>query len=292
MAGTTNRLWFLILGILLLSPSLSGQDEYVRFKRITINEGLSLSSVYYIYQDSKGFMWFGTEDGLNKYDGQTITVYGATTDQYNILANKWVELVYEDKSGVIWVGSRGGLTKYNPRQGVFSPLRHDPEDISSLSNDTISAIEADLSNELWVGTFQGLNRVDRFTNSVERIEPEDPALQGLTSRITAFLQDESGAFWIATCEGLFSYDTKSGLFFQETAGGLIDESTSVYTMTYGEDCIWLGTDSALICLDLTPAQEHRSFPLVFELPDSRMINLLVDYWMPCALILLSIVTTI
>ena len=80
----------------------------MRYQRITINDGLSLSSVYNIYQDSKGFMWFGTEDGLNKFDGQSITVYGATTDQFNILANKWIELVFEDKSGMIWLGVGGG----------------------------------------------------------------------------------------------------------------------------------------------------------------------------------------
>jgi ligand-binding sensor domain-containing protein len=71
----------LIVLLLLLNPLLWGQEDYIRFRRITINDGLSLSSVYYIYQDSKGFMWFGTEDGLNRFDGQFITVYGATTDQ-------------------------------------------------------------------------------------------------------------------------------------------------------------------------------------------------------------------
>ena len=101
-----TRFSVLILALLLLSFRSLAQEEYVRFKRITINDGLSLSSVYDIYQDSKGFMWFGTEDGLNKYDGQSITIYGATTDQYNLLANKWVEMVYEDKSGMIWLGSR------------------------------------------------------------------------------------------------------------------------------------------------------------------------------------------
>ncbi len=78
------RFTLLIIGLLLFSNKLAAQDDYVRFKRITINDGLSLSSVYDIYQDSKGFMWFGTEDGLNKYDGQSVTVYGAHTDQHNI----------------------------------------------------------------------------------------------------------------------------------------------------------------------------------------------------------------
>jgi len=141
-----KRYLYLFLVPFLLNVPLFGQDEYVRFQQITINDGLSLSSVYTIYQDSKGFIWFGTEDGLNKYDGQSITVYGATTDQHNILANKWVELVFEDKSGMIWLGSRGGLTKYNPRTGVFTAMRHDPASLLSLSNDSVTAIEADIHN--------------------------------------------------------------------------------------------------------------------------------------------------
>ena len=64
-----TRFTLLTLLLILIPGSLAAQDDYVRFKRITINDGLSLSSVYDIYQDSKGFMWFGTEDGLNKYDG-------------------------------------------------------------------------------------------------------------------------------------------------------------------------------------------------------------------------------
>ncbi len=275
-AGMNRKFYYFLLGILLLSPSLSGQEEYVRFKRITINDGLSLSSVYNIYQDSKGFMWFGTEDGLNKYDGQTITVYGATTDQHNILANKWVEQVYEDKSGMIWIGSRGGLTKYNPRKGVFTPFQFDPDDPTSLSNDTITAIEADLRNEVWVGTFQGLNRVDRFTNEVERIIPEDSTLMGLASHITGFLQDESGVFWIASHEGLFSYDRKSGLFFNETAGNLINENTPIYSMSYGNECIWLGLDSGLVCLDLSLAGEHTYVPLNLGAPGTNISRIISD----------------
>jgi len=98
----------LLLILLFGCSSLWGQEDVMRFRQLTINEGLSLSSVYCIYQDSKGFMWFGTEDGLNKYDGRTMTVYGATTDQHMLLANKWIEQIYEDKSGIIWLGSRGG----------------------------------------------------------------------------------------------------------------------------------------------------------------------------------------
>jgi len=264
--------------LLLVTFPTAAQDEYVRFKRITINDGLSLSSVYDIYQDSKGFMWFGTEDGLNKYDGQSITVYGATTDQHNLLANKWVEIVYEDKSGMIWLGSRSGLTKYNPRKGVFTPLQHDPADPSSLSNDTITAIEVDLRNELWVGTYRGLNHVDRFTNEVQRIEPDDDDLIGLRSRISGFLQSESGLFWIATHKGLYSYDRKSGLFFNESAEGIIDSSTVIYHMASRDEALWLGTDKGLVKLDLSINRQHELIPLDFEHEDAQIATILPDQY--------------
>jgi len=276
-AGMTKGTLYLLLSLTLccILP-LSGQDEYVRFKRITINDGLSLSSVYCIYQDSKGFMWFGTEDGLNKYDGQSITVYGATTDQHYILADKWIEEIYEDKTGMIWLGSKGGLTKYNPRKGIFTPIQHDPESSFSLSNDTVTAIGTDLQNELWVGTVRGLNRVNRITNEVERIIPGEKELSGLTSRITGFLQDDAGIFWIASYQGLYSYDTKSGLFFRETAGGIIHAGTRIHSMHHHDDAIWIGSDARLFKLDLSGARQHKLFSPEFGNPDAEITNLLVD----------------
>jgi len=270
------RYSLLLIGLLLFSSRLAAQDDYVRFKRLTINDGLSLSSVYHIYQDSKGFMWFGTEDGLNKYDGQSITVYGAHTDQHNLLADKWIELIYEDKSGIIWLGSKSGLTRYNPRTGNFTALKHNPEDFSSLSNDTITAIETDLRNEIWVGTYQGLNHVDRFSNEVQRVIPDDQELVGLTSRISGFLNDKSGRFWISSYKGLYSYDRKSGLFFSENMEGLIDTSTIIYHMVQKDDFIWLGTDKGLVKLDLSLDSQHQLIPLEFSEENARITRILPD----------------
>ena len=271
-----TRYVLFIFGLLLFSGNLAAQEGYVRFQRITINDGLSLSSVYDIYQDSKGFMWFGTEDGLNKYDGQSITVYGAHTDQHNLLANKWVEQIYEDKSGMIWLGSRSGLTRYNPRLGVFTAMRHDPEDPATLSNDTITAIESDLQNEIWVGTYQGLNHVDRFTSEVQRIIPDDEDLVGLTARISQFLSDESGNFWIATYRGLYNYDRKSGLFFSENVDGIVDTSTCIYQMVKADNFIWLATDRGLAKIDLSTARQHRLITPEFPERDPVILRIVPD----------------
>ncbi len=250
----------------------------MRFKRLTINDGLSLSSIYCIYQDSKGFIWFGTEDGLNKFDGQSITVYGATTDQYNILANKWIELIYEDKSGMIWLGSRGGLTKYNPRNGNFSVIRNDPSDARTLSNDTVTAITTDLQNEVWVGTVRGLNRVNRITNEVERIEPDEPELAGLAGTITSLIQDEAGVLWIGTGQGLYSYDYKSKLFFAETAGDLISPDTPIRCMSYSDNSILLNTPVGLVRMDLSIAGDHDllSIPPELQQDEQGVMSVLTD----------------
>ncbi len=271
-----RKLLFLFILILLTIPPIYGQDEYIRFKRITINEGLSLSSVYNIYQDSKGFMWFGTEDGLNKYDGQSITVYGASTDQHYILANKWIELVYEDKSGMIWLGSRGGLTMYNPRRGVFTILKHDPGSATSLSNDTVTAIIADLQNDVWVGTFRGLNRIDKFAGEAERITPADEELEGLTSRINGFGLDRSGLLWIGTNRGLFMHDRKSGLFFNETAAGTLTPQTRILCMAMGTNGLWLGTGEGLVKVDLSGRAQHRVVETMTGNRGLEIQNLLVD----------------
>ncbi|MEZ5072903.1 MAG: two-component regulator propeller domain-containing protein [Bacteroidales bacterium] len=273
----TSRFLLLVFLCVTLGTAVHGQEGYLRFRQLTINEGLSLSSVYCIYQDSKGFLWFGTEDGLNKYDGQSIQVLGSAEGQHDVLSNKWIELIYEDKSGMIWLGTRGGLTRYDPRKEAFSILRHDPENPSTLSNDSVTCILSDLNQEIWVGTFSGLNRVDRITNSVTRIQPAEESLRGLRSRINAMLLDRSGTLWIATCKGLFSYDGKSGLFFNERAGGLLAEDSPIHSMALSGDTLWLGTDLSLIRMELGSGQRQESHPLSAGQAPCRPLSMHVDH---------------
>ena len=108
-----------ILCLLFFSSGIIDRGSELRFRQITINDGLSLSSVYCIYQDSKGFMWFGTEDGLNKYDGQNITIYRPDPQDTNSLSYRWIEHVVEDIHNNLWFGSRGGVTWFDPRTETF-----------------------------------------------------------------------------------------------------------------------------------------------------------------------------
>lgn len=189
IAGYAISLFFL------LQISASARNDHIRFKRITINDGLSLSSVYSVYQDSKGFMWFGTEDGLNKYDGNNFTIYRPETGNINSLSYKWIELIYEDKNGNMWFGSRGGLSMLDPVYGQF--IRYGNKYPSrKISNDTITCIEQGTDGLLWVGTSSGINGVDATTNRVIHL-----GLEELNINVIRAL--EGGAVLVGTNQGLY-----------------------------------------------------------------------------------------
>ena len=91
-------------------PLSAGQ--HLRFDRISLEQGLSQSTVFCMIQDSQGFMWFGTEDGLNKYDGYSFTVYKHDPEDPNSLGGNWIQAILEDSSGTLWIGTReGGLSR-------------------------------------------------------------------------------------------------------------------------------------------------------------------------------------
>ena len=83
-------------------------DCVLRFDHLNIEQGLSQSSIHVIFQDSRGFMWFGTQDGLNRYDGYTFKIYKPDPDAPSSLSDRWITAILEDKEGYLWIGTRQG----------------------------------------------------------------------------------------------------------------------------------------------------------------------------------------
>src|SRR3990172_7828787 len=138
----------------------------LRFDNIGIEQGLSQSSVRVIFQDSRGFLWFGTEDGLNRYDGYTFKVYKREPSNPNSMSDGWVTAITEDRDGYLWIGTRlGGLNRYDPVSGQFTQYQYNEGDRTSLADNHISALLVDRDNQLWVGTLSGLDRFDAETQS-------------------------------------------------------------------------------------------------------------------------------
>ena len=113
--------------ILLFSLNSNAQNESVRFEHIGIEEGLSNESITTIFQDSKGYMWFGTMDGLNKYDGYTFTKYRFDPFDSNSLAQNFIYTIFEDKQGSIWIGTHEGLCRFDRSTEKFIRYRPLPD---------------------------------------------------------------------------------------------------------------------------------------------------------------------
>ncbi len=206
--------------------------EYqLRFAHLSIEDGLSHGMVLRIVQDDLGFMWFGTADGLNRYDGHTFKVYKSNPDDPGSLRSDSIWALYVDRAGTLWVGTEGGGLSYLDRDtDSFVHYLHDPDDAHSLSNDGVTVIYEDQAGVLWVGTATGgLNRLDRavgravgradsqaegqgtgqFTHY--RHDPDDP--QSLSSDgVISLFEDSEGVLWVGTSEGLNRFDRDAGTF--------------------------------------------------------------------------------
>ncbi|MFY8000271.1 MAG: ligand-binding sensor domain-containing protein, partial [Candidatus Kapaibacteriota bacterium] len=148
---------------LLLHSQTGGQSD-IAFERLTVKQGLSQGSVLCIVQDRRGFMWFGTEDGLNRWDGHTFKIFRFNPRDTTSLARNYIEALYEDKEGVLWVGTKGGLSRFNRTSETFTNFRADGKP-QSLSNAYVTSIVDDARGEyLWVGTYGGgLCKMDKKT---------------------------------------------------------------------------------------------------------------------------------
>ncbi len=204
-----------ICASLILVQAAGARESVRRFEHLSVEHGLSHSSVYSILQDAVGFMWFGTEDGLNRYDGLSVTIYRHDPADANSLASSNFGEVYEDRSGILWFGTwGGGLDRYDPQTGVYTHYRHDPDVPSSLSQDRIEVLLQDSTGMLWVGTEEaGLNRFDPSTETFARFrhDPGDAYSLG-SDEVRAIAEDREGRLWVGTNGGLSRFDREAERF--------------------------------------------------------------------------------
>jgi len=188
-------------------PLPVGQD--LRFEHLTTEDGLSEGRVWGITQDSRGFMWFATWDGLNRYDGYEFKVYKQEPDNPSSPGGNSFWVIYEDRAGMIWAGSPTGrgLSRFDPATGRWQRYQHDPDDPHSLSSNNVYAILEDSAGMLWIGTEGGgLSRFDgetkdgaaRFTRF--GYDPNDPHSLG-SAFVSSIYEDRSGVLWIGTYGG-------------------------------------------------------------------------------------------
>jgi len=134
----------------------------IKFERIGLEQGLSQIAIYCALQDRQGFMWFGTENGLNQYDGYKFTVYKNDPQDSTSISDSWITSLFEDHTGTLWIGTpSGGLNRFDRDKEQFTRFNNDPNNPHSLSNSTVNVIYEDRAGTLWIGADRGLNKFDR-----------------------------------------------------------------------------------------------------------------------------------
>ncbi len=241
-----------MLCILLWLSSLTAVSQDVQFEHISLTEGLSQASVTCLLQDEEGYIWIGTRDGLNRYDGYDFDVYRNSRFDTTIISNNYVTALFQDSKGFLWVGTANGLNRINLKTFESKSFFREINDNSSLSSSFIRSIGEDGSGRLWVGTDNGLNRLERrsgdFTH-FNSIEGDSSSLIG--NVVNDMVLDHNGTMWFGTNGGLNRWTGADFERFRkrfDSPGGLPTNQILSFC-SHGEKGIWIGTDKGLIKWD-------------------------------------------
>ena len=221
-------------------------ENNFKFRRITIKDGLSQSSVECIFQDSKGYMWFGTTDGLNRFDGHEFKVYKYNLNDDNSLTSNYINSIIEDNEGFLWVGTTKGLNRLDTYTNEITRYVNDPNNIKSLSSYNVWDVMEDSKGDIWVATDKGLNKYDKKTNTFIRYFFDKNDNNSLSHDfITSLYEDSDGLIWVGTKNGLNSFNTEKNLFTRYTHDSLNTNiiSDNYITEIYEDENkdIWIGT---------------------------------------------------
>ena len=181
-------------------------------------------------------MWFGTQDGLNRYDGYSIKVYKHEQDDLNSISDNIIKCLLSDSKGDLWIGTaNGGVNRYVISEDKFYPYLNSFDDPLSISDNNITALFEDSDSNIWIGTNSGLNRFVRKSNTFIRFSLNSVNALSLNgSSITAICEDKENNLWVGTHKGLFKYNLKDNRGFSQIDNLNTDPaSPSVTTSTPG-----------------------------------------------------------
>lgn len=248
-----NSKLLLLLFMFLLETIHAGNDN-IRFKHITSDDGLSQSTINGIVRDHKGFMWFGTSDGLNKYDGYSFKIYRSDPENPHSISHNYISMLLEDSKGNLWIPtSGGGLNRYNREKDNFIRYSADENDPESLCTDFLYSVFEDSSGRIWIGTGLGLNLYHEDTEKFSRYTPYADDLADTRKSVWRISEIDENHLWIGSRAGLLVFDIQAGTFqpyeHQSETPRALSKAT-VYKIHHDPDNnLWVCTNWGLYRLD-------------------------------------------
>ena len=218
----------------------------INFQSMTIDDGLSQSLGEYIYQDSYGYIWIGTSDGLNRYNGNEFKIYKNSKSDENTISNNVITSLVEDNNKNLWIGTYSGLNKMNLVTGDITRYLISQED-KNTSNSVIEELMVDSKGRLWVCSISSLNLYDSKNDKFIKIETDllnDKIIQDIA-------EDDNGVIWICTDAGLYTYKPEEEKFQKFNDPQNIINDKNIFTIYYSNNELWIGSKTyGLIIMDL------------------------------------------
>ena len=236
------KLKYQIIILISFNILLTSFQKEIRFTEVNMETGLSHNSALCLFQDHNGFIWIGTRDGLNKFDGVNYTIYKHEFNDSLSISNNQVNCIYETDSKELWIGTANGLNKFNPDRNNFTHY-FAKGDLTGISNNYIWSICEDSNKNIWIGTTSGLSIYDSQNNSFRRLYINREFGDNSNTVITIF-RDSRNNMWVGTRNGLYRQSGNEFIRYylekeaEENSSRF--EIRSIYECSNGD--IWVGTE--------------------------------------------------
>lgn len=243
---------------------LWGQVTNLHFTNLSIDAGLSDKMVFAVAQDSTGLMWFGTAEGLNRYDGYNFETFRYNPGDSTSVSASFINCIHLTRTGELWIGTEKGLDLYDPVTESFVKYHADNDSLRLLNNLRIRCIHDDPQGVMWVGTLEGLIRLDLRKRYINYFVLVPDAFDRMANEIRSICADRHGMLWLGTFDGLYRfnptdnsfvrYETRSRKLPNDTYNNLVN---ALYIPENTPDLLYVGSSSGLVVLDI----RHPEQPL-------------------------------
>ncbi|CUN90037.1 ligand-binding sensor domain-containing protein [Clostridium disporicum] len=248
------------------------KNDAVNFQSLTVKDGISNDYITKILQDSRGYMWIGTADGLNRYDGSGVRIYNYSYEDEKSLNSTYITALAEDSNGNMWVGTGGGLSIINMKTNEVTRIGNNYNSDYSISNYHVTAIFKDNNNTMWVGTSDGLNMYDEQTGKFRKYYAEEGNSNSLTnSYITDIKEFKDGNIVVATKSGATYIDINT--FEINKMKDIHENNKYIYSIDFDNDYkTWYSTKSGIYYIN-----DNKIQSVYFDVDIGERINTDISY---------------
>lgn len=259
---------------------IESTTDQLKFSQLSTIDGLSNSNVFSITQDNQGFIWFATEDGLNRFDGNNFITYRHDVNNKHSISNNFIRKIFIDSENTLWVGTENGLSRYNAELDNFDNFKHIVNDDNSLRDNVIWDIyqnkhsSSDVTQStplLWISTAEGLHTLTP-TTSIENIKINRVNVRNYNDRIyeiKTIFQDKQENYWLGSFDQGIHILSKSynyiGSLKKANKFNLSIKANALFDMKIIDNQYWLATDNGLYIID-------DRYQIISHLTDKPNVN--------------------